>query len=607
MPKPRLIIDGVTYRDLNGNGRLDLYEDPRQPLEARVSDLLGQMTVAEKAGLMFHNFTFMTDEGTLLEGRSPWGAPYSTAESVFAKHIVHEALGNTVAPTEMIAWHNAMQLRAEETRLGIPMTFSSDPCHGAGHRDLNNNANSHFSAWPQPIGLGAIGDPALTRQFGDIARQEYRAVGIHMALHPQCDLATEPRWARIVSTFGEDAQASAQQTAAYVRGFQGEQIGAHSVLCMTKHFPGGGPQMNGDDAHFHYGREQVYPGGQFDAHLIPFEAAFGAGTAQIMPYYGMPMATEHEEVGFAFNKSVITGLLREKYGFDGVVCTDWGLISDAEVPGGTFWARAWGVEHLSRLDRVKKVIEAGCDMFGGEECPELIIALVESGQVAMERIDVSCRRILRDKFRQGLFDNPFIDSAAALAIVGNAEFRAAGAAAQRRAIVPLHNDRGLLPVRTRVRVYVEGMDASVVAQYADVVTTPAAADVALVRISTPFYAREGGIFLETMFHTGDLTFTPEALAPILQLCAAVPTIVDIYLDRPAVIPEIRAAAAALLGNFGASDAALCDIVFGTVAPSGRLPFELPSSMEAVRAQKEDVPYDSVDPLFAYGHAIHWTV
>jgi beta-glucosidase len=228
---------------------------------------------------MFHNFTFMTEEGTLLEGRSPWGAPYSTAESVFAKHIVHEALGNTVAPTEMIAWHNAMQLRAEETRLGIPMTFSSDPCHGAGHRDLNNNANSHFSAWPQPIGLGAIGDPTLTRQFGDIARQEYRAVGIHMALHPQCDLATEPRWARIVSTFGEDAQASAQQTAAYVRGFQGEQIGAHSVLCMTKHFPGGGPQMNGDDAHFHYGREQVYPGGQFDAHLIPFEAAFGAGTA----------------------------------------------------------------------------------------------------------------------------------------------------------------------------------------------------------------------------------------------------------------------------------------------------------------------------------------
>ena len=607
MPKPRLTIDGVGFRDLNGNGRLDVYEDPRQPIEARVHDLLGQMTLAEKAGLMFHNFTFMTDEGTLLEGRSPWGAPYSTQASVFDKHITHEALGNMVAPAQMIAWHNAMQLRAEETRLGIPMTFSSDPCHGAGHRDLNNNANPHFSAWPQPIGLGAIGDEALTQQFGDIARQEYRAVGIHMALHPQCDLATEPRWARIVSTFGEDPHASARQTAAYIRGFQGADLGPQSVFCMTKHFPGGGPQMNGDDAHFHYGREQVYPGGHFDAHLIPFEAAFGAGTAQIMPYYGMPMGTDHEEVGFGFNKSVITGLLREKYGFDGVVCTDWGLITDDEMPGGTFWARAWGVEHLSSIERVAKVLEAGCDMFGGEECPDLIMQLVQSGRIGMERIDVSCRRILRDKFRQGLFDNPYIDAERALQIVGNAQFRAAGETAQRRAIVPLHNDAGLLPMRTRVRVYVEGMDATVVAQFATVVATPAEADVALVRLSTPFYPRPGGIFLENMFHTGDLTFTPEALAPILALCKTVPTIVDIYLDRPAVIPEIRAAAAGLTGSFGASDAALCDIVFGNIAPTGRLPFELPSSMEAVRAQKEDAPYDSENPLFTYGHAVHWEV
>jgi beta-glucosidase len=365
--------------------------------------------------------------------------------------------------------------------------------------------------------------------------------------------------------------------------------------------------MNGDDAHFHYGREQVYPGGQFDAHLIPFEAAFGAGTAQIMPYYGMPLGTEHEEVGFGFNKSVITGLLREKYGFDGVVCTDWGLITDNEMPGGTFWARAWGVEHLSRLERMAKILEAGCDMFGGEECPELLVELVESGRISMERLDVSCRRVLLDTFRQGLFDDPYIDAVRSLQIVGNAEFRAAGENAQRRAIVPLHNDAGLLPMRTPRKVYVEGMDAAVVGRYATVVATPEEADVALLRISTPFYPRPGGIFLENMFHTGDLTFTPEALAPILTLCKTVPTIVDIYLDRPAVIPEIRADAAGLTGSFGASDAALCDIVFGNSAPTGRLPFELPSSMEAVRAQKEDVPYDSENPLFTYGHAVHWGV
>lgn len=607
MPKPRLTIDGRVFRDLNGNGKLDIYEDPRQPVEARVEDLLQQLTLAEKAGLMFHGFAFMTPEGEMVEGHSPFGEPYSTQRDFFGKHISHAGLFGMAEPAKMIAWHNAMQLAAEETRLGIPLAFSTDPCHGAGHRDLNNNANPAFSSWPQPIGLGAIDDEAVTEQFGDIARQEYRAVGIHMALHPTADLATEPRWARIVSTFGEDAQVAKRQIAAYLRGFQGPEVGPESVVCMTKHFPGGGPQLNGDDAHFDYGREQVYPGGQFDYHLIPFEGAFAAGTAQVMPYYGMPIGTEYEEVGFGFNKSIITGLLREKYGFDGVVCTDWGLITDAHLPDGVWAARAWGVEHLSMRDRVKKVLDAGCDMFGGETCVELVIDLVEAGEISMARIDTSIRRILRDKFKQGMFDDPYVDAARALQVVGNAEFRAAGLAAQRRAVVPLHNDRGLLPVQGRQKVYVEGMDAGVVADYADVVADPAQADVAIVRLSTPFYPRENGIFLEKMFHTGDLTFTAEALAPILARCAQVPTIVDIYLDRPAVIPEIRAASGALTGSFGVSDQALCDVLFGRCPPTGRLPFELPSSMTAVRAQHPDAPHDSVDPLFAYGHAVHWTI
>ena len=183
-------------------------------------------------------------------------------------------------------------------------------------------------------GPGRHRRPALVEQFGDIARQEYLAVGIRVALHPMADLATEPRWARINGTFGEDAALSARMTAAYIRGFQGEALGPHSVACMTKHFPGGGPQKDGEDPHFPYGREQVYPGDNFDYHLIPFEAAFAAGTAQIMPYYGMPVGhAASKQVGFGFNKDVITGLLREKYGFDGVVCTDWGLLTDSQIGG----------------------------------------------------------------------------------------------------------------------------------------------------------------------------------------------------------------------------------------------------------------------------------
>ena len=234
-----------------------------------------------------------------------------------------------------------------------------------------------------------------------------------------------------------------------------------------------------------------------------------------------------------------------------------------------------------------------------------MVELVERGQISMARIDQSVRRILRDKFRQGLFDNPYLDRTQSLATAGRADFRAAGARAQRKAVVPLHNRQKLLPLTGHINVYVQGMKREVVAQYATVVDDPAEADVAIVRIQAPYYLRDTGIFLEKMFHTGDLDFTPEALRPIIDLCTNTPTIVDIYLDRPAVIPEINAASAALIGSFGSDDAALCDIIFGRVSPSGTLPFELPSSMAAVRAQKEDVPYDSLNPLYPFGHGLTW--
>jgi beta-glucosidase len=368
---------------------------------------------------------------------------------------------------------------------------------------------------------------------------------------------------------------------------------------MTKHFPGGGPQKDGEDPHFPYGREQVYPGNNWDYHLIPFEAAFAAGTAQIMPYYGMPVGTSHEEVGFGFNQGIITGLLREHYGYDGIVCTDWGLINDANVAGKPLPARAWGVEHLSPIERVKKALDAGCDQFGGEDCPDLVIALVESGQVSEERIDSSARRLLREKFRLGLFDNPFVDPDAAQDLVGNDAFKAAGADAQRKSLVLLKNS-AVLPLSGRPRVYVEGIDPAKLANDADVVDSVNSADFAILRIAAPFEPRDE-LFLETMFHAGSLAFPEEVLDRLLAITRTVPTIIDIYLDRPAVIPELAASCGAM--NFGAAPEALLDVIFGRVAPTGRLPFELPSSMEAVRAQHPDVPYDSVNPVFPFGHGL----
>ena len=394
---------------------------------------------------------------------------------------------------------------------------------------------------------------------------------------------------------------------AYIKGFQGDSLSSTSVACMTKHFSGGGPQKEGLDPHFQFQKGQVYPGNNFNYHLIPFEAAFDAGTAEIMPYYGVPMDQTSENVGFAFNKEIITGLLREKYHFDGVVCSDWGIITDIDYYIITMKAKAHGAMNLTREERMFKIINAGVDQFGGESLPEMLVKLVKDGKVTEARIDQSVRRILRDKFRLGLFDNPFVDVEKAVQTVGRKDFREAGVDAQLKSLVLLKNREvnhaKALPLKPGLKIYTQGFDKNIAAQYATVVDTPEEADVAIIRLDTPYEPREG--FLEKFFHHGDLDFKGEQKKEILGLLEKVSTFVNLYLERPAVVPEIAVKSAALLANFGATDVALLDVIFGKSPPSGKLPFELPSSMEAVRNQKEDVPYDSKDPLFPFGFGISY--
>lgn len=576
------------------------YQDPKRPIDERAEDLLGRMTVAEKAGLMFHPMTFLPPDGVFNSDMSRMGMP--SLGDLAGAYINHFGLAGASSARETAAWVNQLQaLALANSRLGIPMTLSSDPRHGFASNPGAFTATPAFSQWPEPPGLAAIGDATLVEEFANIARQEFLALGIRSALHPMADLATEPRWARVNGTFGEDAQLAARLTAAYIRGFQGGAIGAESVACMTKHFPGGGPQKDGEDSHFEYGREQVYPGDHFAYHLLPFEAAFEAGTAMIMPYYSMPMGTAHEAVGFAYNKGIITGLLREQYGFDGVVCTDWGTLTDMEIFGKPLPARAWGVEDLELSDRIIKSLEAGVDQFGGESCVEALVDLVHSGRVSEGRLNISARRLLRDKFRLGLFEQPYVDESAAAHIAGNAAFRAAGDLAQRKSIVLLKND-GILPLKSRPKIYIENISPEVAAQYGEVVDEPSAADCAILRLHTPYEPRDH-YFLEAHFHAGDLAFAEAEIRRVQAIAAQTPTIIDIYLERPAVMPELAEAAAGLVANFGASDAAALDIIFGRFKPSAQLPFELPSSMEAVRAQKPDLPQDSADPLFPFGFGL----
>jgi beta-glucosidase len=598
--------DGVEYRDLNGNGQMDPYEDPRRAVDERVEDLLGRLSLEEKVGLMFQTVIEAGEDGSVLEhpgkiSKSP------TSVVVLDKHLSHFNV-HALEDARMAArWHNNLQAIAERTPHGIPVTISTDPRHAFIENAGVSFTAKAFSQWPEPLGLAALRDVAAVRQFADIARQEYVAVGIRAALHPTLDLATEPRWARQAGTFGQDPDLVTELGLAYLEGFQQREIGPGSVACTSKHFPGGGPQKDGEDAHFPYGREQVYEGGRFADHLKPFPPIIEAGTAAIMPYYGMPVGLEIdgekiEEVGFGYNRQIVTGLLREKLGYDGVVVTDWELVNDNHVGDQVLPARAWGVEHLDPHGRMELILEAGADQFGGEECVEILLDLVRQGRVAEARVDESARRLLAVKFRLGLFDNPYVDEDAAAVTVGREDFREAGYAAQARSVTVLQTAEGgaaSLPLRSGLRIYAENLAPEAVAKHGTPVERPEDADLAIVRLMAPFDARSD-LFLESWFHQGSLDFPPGLVVRMQRIAAECPLVIDVVLDRPAILTPLLPVAATVVGSYGTCDDALLDALTGRIPPEGRLPFDLPRSMDQVRAHLEDVPgYD--DPLFPFGH------
>ncbi|WP_059016028.1 glycoside hydrolase family 3 N-terminal domain-containing protein [Mycobacterium sp. M26] len=572
------------------------YQDSSLSVDQRTEDLLGRLPLTDKVGLMFHTMAVPAgvDEVVPLFGER-------TLRSLLDRGLRHfNILGSLADGRAFAQWHNSVQRAALAKPLGIPVTFSTDPRHHFGDNPLTQMMAGPFSQWPETLGLAAIGSGERVREFADIVRREYVAAGIRVALHPQLDLATEPRWSRINTTFGEDAELASHLGVAYVLGLQGDSLGPESVAAMIKHFPGGGPQQDGNDPHFAWGREQVYPGGNADYHLRPFLAALDAGAAEVMPYYGMPVGTDWDEVGFGFNKSVITGVLREQLGFDGIVCTDWGLITDHPDLGDLGVARAWGVEHLDPPDRVVRVLEAGVDQFGGEDCTEVLLSVIRAGRITEARIDESVRRILRVPFELGLFDRPFIDEETAAVTVGRSDFREAGLKAQRDSLTLLTNSEAL-PLTRGMTVFAP--ELSSLHGYGEKVDSPADADVAVLRLKAPFEPRSEG--MAALFHHGSLEFDAEEVRRVLDICEQVPTVLDVYLDRPAVLTPFVAAAAAIVVNFGVSETALLDVLFGQAAPLGTLPFDLPRSDAEVAASRTDVPFDTADPLFRFGHGLRY--
>lgn len=557
------------------------------------ADVLAGLSLAEQVGLLFHPMIVVTPRFDL-DGRPPWGGP-SARELVTDRGIRFFCVGGHASPAEVREVTGRMQQLAVTVGSRLPIVFSTDPRHSFVQNDAASHSALGLSQWPEPIGFGALGDPGAVREFADIVRSDYLGMGIRMALHPQVDLATEPRWARQAQSFSADHRMTGELVRAYIQGLQGSTLGDQSVAATTKHFPGGGPQLDGEDPHFPYGREQVYPGGRFDDHLAPFRAAIEAGTAAIMPYYGMPVGLTRngrpvESVGFAFNKAIITGLLRDELGFDGVVLSDFGLISDQVVFGKPFPARAWGVEHLGTDERLLRLLDAGVDQLGGEHDPERLTALVEKGLVSPERIAASARRLLALQQDLGLQAGGFAQPEVA---VGTREQIELGLAAQSRAMVVLAND-DVLPLSPSARLHLVGFDSPGV-------PLPDA-DVVVMRISSPFEHRDH-YFLESGMQQGSLDLESAVVAHILDLAAGHPVVLVVSLMRPAVLAPVADAVSALVAEFGASDDAVLDILHGRVAAQGTLPFELPRSMRVVEQSMPDVASDTDAPLFPAGFGI----
>jgi beta-glucosidase len=486
-----LTINGQHFKDLNKNGKLDRYEDWRLPVDARAKDLAGKMTVEQIAGLMLYSghqaipaaprgFGAATYNGKSLPESGAQAFDITDQQKKFLSedNLRHVLVTRVQSPEVAAKWNNNIQALVESLGLGIPANNSSDPRHTAiASTEYNYGAGGAISMWPESLGMAATFEPVLVQKFGQIAAKEYRALGIATALSPQVDLGTEPRWTRLNGTFGEDPQLSADMARAYIDGFQTskgtEEIkngwGFSSVNAMVKHWPGGGPEEAGRDGHFAYGKFAVYPGNNFQTQLTPFiDGAFKLSgktkkAAAVMPYYTISFNQDKkygENVGNSFSKYIITDLLRNKYGYDDVVCTDWIITADEGKTPDIFAGKSWGVEKLSIAERHYKVLMSGVDQFGGNNAAGPVLeayqmGIKEHGEKFMrQRFEQSAVRLLRNIFQVGLFENPYLNPAVSMQTTGKAEYMKAGYEAQLKSIVLLKNKGTVLPMQKTKTVYI---------------------------------------------------------------------------------------------------------------------------------------------------------
>lgn len=692
-----LEVDGLYFKDLAGTGQLLPYEDWRLDDETRARDLAKRLSIEEIAGLMLYSphqmvptlpgepFTASYDGKTFPEsGKEKWDLTDQQKSFLDKDHVRH-VLAMKLESGEIAArWSNELQQFAESLPWGIPVNISSDPRHGASKAGAEFKSGADdVSKWPEGMGIAAAFNPDVCREFGEAISEEYRALGITTALSPQVDLATEPRWLRFEDTFGTHPDMVTELGRIYcdsLQTTQGEEDGwgKNSVCAMAKHWPGGGPCEAGRDAHYPFGKFAVYPGKNADDHRQPFtEGVFKlngptGATSAIMPYYTVSWGldqTDGKNVGNSYSHYLIHDLLRGTYRYDGIVCTDWGITADPLPDIDSFSSRCYGVEDLTVAQRHLLAIENGVDQFGGNSDIQPVLEAYEigcekHGEAAMrERMELSAVRLLKNIFRCGLFENPYLDPQESAQIIGSERLCRAGYEAQLRSVVMVKN-RQVLPVTERKKVYIPErtikarksffrqpvpeqkvvpVSPELTEKYFDVAERPEDADFALIFIESPLsdgYSAEdreqggngympislqyrpykadtaraesigGGDFREDFTNrsykgkTG--TAANEAdLNLVLDTRAAMgdkPVIVCLRMHNPTVVSELESAADAILIDFGVQAQAIFDLVSGKAEPSALLPVQMPANMETVENHCEDVPFDMTPYVDSAGHA-----
>lgn len=608
--------DGYKFIDLNGNGKLDVYEDWREDAETRTEDLVGQMTVREKIAQMQHPTYLPRADGKV----PPYLEEWCNGEDI-GMLLIRELSSVESAATNM----NVIQEYAEGSRLGVPVLVSMDSVHGLSYV-------SGATVTGHNLALAATRDKELVTKLSEIARDEHIAIGVRMTLSPEADIASEPRWGRVMETFGEDPDLVTEMVTAQVIAFQNGADGLNtgSIVACMKHFPGAGPQMDGKDTSPIISSEET-----LKTHLKPYYAALEANVASIMPYYSVPLALDMENSAIG-SAATLQDLLRDEMGFEGIIQTDWGMIWAIQEALGTMTGEEVSDEEAILIG----VTESRVDGIGGESI-RLIDQMEEftgAGKIDEAILTAAAKRIVKAKFELGVFENPYCDVDYAVSFVGNEDSQKVNLEAAEKAMTLLKND-GILPldadagqtilvcgpragdmdslvggwsssqegltIAGALEAYA-GENTKVIYEAEDVekITELAKdADVIVVSVGEPSYQHDPPWGYDTL----EIVDSQQEILEAAK-ASGKPVVTVVTGGRPYILTWCDENTNAILEAYypGAQGGiAIAETLYGLNNPTGKTPMQFPRDMESVNSQEGDVSFDLENPLYDYGWGLSY--